>query len=133
MPPLPPDLPVLEVFYSPSCAPCRLELPVVAQIAAGQEARIRIVILDQPARSRNELRAVSPALEAAATDPATGTSPREVLRAAGEDRSILPYARSLTPDGAVCAKWSGGLTLARAQGMLDACMRLLTSPRRSRP
>ncbi|MCW5737764.1 MAG: hypothetical protein KIS73_26830 [Enhydrobacter sp.] len=131
--PLPPDVPVLEVFYSPSCAPCRLELPVVAQIAAGQEARVRIVILDQPARARNELRTVSPALEAAAVDPADGTSPREVLRAAGEDRSILPYARSLTPDGAVCAKWSGGLTMARAQGMLDACRRLLTSPRRSRP
>lgn len=133
MPPLPPDPPVLEVFYSPSCAPCRLELPVVAQIAARQEARIRIVILDQAVRSRNELRAVSPALEAAAIDPAAGKSPNEVLRAAGEDRGILPYARSLAADGAVCAKWSGGLTLTRAQSLLDACMRLVTSPRRSRP
>lgn len=131
MPPLPPDVPVLEVFYSPTCAPCRLELPVIARIAAGQEARIRIVILDQQARSRNELRAVSPALEAAAADPAAGKSPNDILRAAGEDRGILPYARSLTADGAVCAKWSGGLTLRKAQDLLGACTRLLTSPRRS--
>jgi thiol-disulfide isomerase/thioredoxin len=134
MPPLPPDLPppVLEVFYSPSCAPCRLELPVIAEIAGRPEARLRIVILDQEARARGELRAVSPALDAAAAGPPATGSPNEALRAAGDDNAILPYARSLTADGEVCAKWSGGLTKSRAQSLLAACARLVTSPRRSR-
>jgi thiol-disulfide isomerase/thioredoxin len=133
MPPLPPDIPppVLEVFYSPTCAPCRLELPALAQFAATGEARVRVVIVDEPERGRAELRAVSPGLEAAATtDPSA--SPRDILRAAGDERELLPYARSLTAEGQVCATWSGGLTMGRARSLMSACARLLTSPRRSR-
>ena len=50
---MPPDLPppVLEVFYSPSCAPCRLELPAVAEIAGEAGTRVRIVILDPEERT----------------------------------------------------------------------------------
>jgi thiol-disulfide isomerase/thioredoxin len=133
MPPLPPDLPppVLEVFYSPTCAPCRLELPVLADVAGKFDARVRIVILDQEERARAELRAVSPGLEAIAT-PVSTASPGDALRAAGDTNGILPYARSLTVDGEVCAKWSGGLTIARVKSLLAACTRLATSPRPSR-
>jgi thiol-disulfide isomerase/thioredoxin len=128
MPDLPP--PVLEVFYSPSCAPCRLELPVLANVAGQDGVRVRIVILDQEERSRDELRAVSADLEAASTSPAG--VPGDVLRAAGDANGILPYARSLAPNGEVCGKWSGGLTLSRAQDLLAACARFITSPRRPR-
>lgn len=129
-PPLPPDLPppVLEVFYSPTCTPCRLELPVVAEIARQGKTTVRIVILDQEDRARGELRAVSPTLDALASGPTT--APGDALRAAGNDRGILPYARSVTSQGQVCARWSGGLTIERAKSLLAACARF-TSPRRS--
>ena len=126
---LPP--PVLEVFYSPSCAPCRLELPVVAQIADGQGVQVRIVILDQEERARQELREVSPALETAAATR-IAASPNELLREAGDDKGILPYARSLAASGEVCARWSGGLTLSRARSLLAACAQRVISPLRSR-
>jgi hypothetical protein len=131
MPPLPPDPPVLEVFYSPSCTPCRLELPAVAAIAGQDGVHLRVVILDQEARARAELRAVSARLEAAA-ESRPGSPPTAVLRDAGNDDGILPYARSLTDTGSVCAKWSGRLTLTRARGLLAACARLIASPRHSR-
>ncbi len=129
---MPPDLPppVLEVFYSPTCVPCRLELPAVAQMAGEKDARVRIVILDQEERARSELRAVSIQLDVIAT-AATSAPAGEVLRGAGNERGILPYARSLTVDGETCATWSGGLTVARAKSLLAACARLI-SPRRSR-
>jgi hypothetical protein len=133
MPPLPPDFPppVLEVFYSPSCVPCRLELPVVAEVAGEEGVRARIVILDQEERARAELRAVSSRLEAIATGPSMA-SPGDTLRAAGNANGILPYARGVTADGDVCAQWSGGLTIGRARSLLAACARLVTLPRRSR-
>lgn len=132
MPPLPPTLspPVLEVFYSSTCTPCRLELPALAELAGDQGAHVRIVILEQEGRARDELRAVSPRLEAIAVGPPAG-GPGDALRAAGNDRGILPYARSLTPEGAVCATWSGGLTVQRAKSLLAACARFFTSPGRS--
>jgi thiol-disulfide isomerase/thioredoxin len=133
MPPLPPDLPppVLEVFYSPTCAPCRLELPLIADVAAQPDARVRIVILDQEERARTELRTVSTRLDAIAVGP-SAASPGDALHAAGDANRILPYARSLTADGAVCATWSGGLTISRVKSLLAACARLATSPRPSR-
>jgi thiol-disulfide isomerase/thioredoxin len=120
---LPP--PVLEVFYSPTCAPCRLELPVVADSLKHGGARIHIVILDQEERARRELRDVSVELEAAA-EARYDSSPNAVLRAAGNPNGILPYARSMTASGAVCAKWAGGLTLARIRDMVAACARLIS-------
>jgi thiol-disulfide isomerase/thioredoxin len=122
---------VLEVFYSPTCAPCRLELPLLADIAGKSEATLRIVILDQEERARTELRAVSPRLDAIAASP-PAASPGDSLRAAGDANGILPYARSLTSDGEVCAKWSGGLTIGRVKSLLAACAGLATSPRPSR-
>ena len=130
---MPPDLPppVLEVFYSPTCTPCRLELPLLVDIAGKSETKLRIVILDQEERARAELRAVSPRLEAIARPP-SAASPGDVLRAAGDTNGILPYARTLTDDGAVCAKWSGGLTIGRIKSLLAACVGRATSPRPSR-
>jgi hypothetical protein len=133
MPPLPPDLPppALEVFYSPTCTPCRLELPALATLA-GDGTTIRIVLLDQEERARSELRAVSPVLETAAVGPSS-EAPRDVLRAAGNANGILPFARAVTADEATCATWSGGLTVERARSLLAACARLVSAPRRARP
>jgi hypothetical protein len=129
---MPPDLPppVIEVFYSSTCTPCRLELPALAKVVGEPGTHLRIVILEQGARARAELRAVSPELEAVATGP-SAVSPGDVLRAAGNDRGILPYARSLTAQGDVCSTWSGGLTVSRVKSLLAACARRLTSPGRS--
>jgi thiol-disulfide isomerase/thioredoxin len=133
MPPLPPDLPpvTLEVFYSPSCAPCRLELPVVAAFADQDGAHIRIVILDEETRAREELRAASSRLEAVA-ESKVSQSPNEILGAAGNANRILPYARSVTANGEVCAKWAGRLTLERARSLVAACARFIVSPPPSR-
>jgi hypothetical protein len=122
---------MLEVFYSPSCTPCRLELPVVAEMVGQEGVTVRVIILDQGERARAELRAVSPRLEAIAAGP-SAAPPGEALRAAGDANGILPYARSVTAEGQECAKWSGRLTISRIQSLLAACARLVTSPRRSR-
>jgi hypothetical protein len=129
---MPPDLPppVLEVFYSPTCAPCRLELPVLAEVVHGQGTSVRIIILDQEERARVELHAASPRLDAVAVGPAAD-APRDVLRTAGNDRGILPYARTVDSEGAVCSTWSGRLTVSRIKSMVAACARRLTSPARS--
>ena len=124
---LPP--PVLEVYYSPTCAPCRLELPVLADLVKTDGNRVRIVILDQEVRARAELRAVSPALEKAAV-ARHGLKPRAVLVAAGNTDSILPFARSLAPGGKVCGRWRGGLTPAKARDLIQACARIISPARR---
>lgn len=118
--------PVLEVYYAPSCAPCRLELPVLAEFVRRDGAHIRIVILSEEARARRELRAASPQLSANAV-VGSQASPRAILRAAGDNDSILPYARSLGADGKVCAAWRGRLTLEKAWELVSACARKLTS------
>jgi len=129
MPPLPSMVPppTLEVFYSSSCAPCRAELPVLAEFASKDGARVRIIILSEEARARRELHAVSPLLEAAA-ESRIEKSPGTVLRSAGNSLGILPYARSTAANGDVCARWKGWLTLARARDLMSACARLIASP-----
>lgn len=129
---MPPDLPppVLEVFYSPSCAPCRVELPALSELAEGG-VTVRIVILDQEQRARADLRAVSSRLEAAAIERTDG-DPRQTLRAAGNETGILPFARALNGRGEICSRWLGGLTVPRARGLLEACIRQATLPWRSR-
>jgi hypothetical protein len=122
MPPLPVVPPaVLEVFYSPTCAPCRLELPDIARLVA-EGAPVRITILDAEARARTELTEVSPSLNALAT--AVTGNPRDRLRAAGNPNGLLPYAGSVSTDsGANCATWAGRLTVSTARRLLTACTR----------
>ncbi len=85
VPTLPP--PVLEVYYSPTCAPCRLELPVVAEFAKRDGVRVRIVIVSEEVRARDDLRQISTRLVADAVVGSQST-PRAVLRAAGDADGI---------------------------------------------
>jgi hypothetical protein len=103
----------------------------VAEIADRDGARVRVIILDQEDRARADLRAVSVRLEAVA-ESTVGEPPNAVLRDAGNDTGILPYARSVASNGAVCAKWSGRLTVARAANLLAACARFIAPPGHSR-
>jgi thiol-disulfide isomerase/thioredoxin len=123
--------PVLEVFYSPTCAPCVLELPVVAEFAKTGGARVRIVIVDEEARARAELRAVSSTLETEAV-ARTAASPGTVLRKAGDTYGILPYARTVASNGMVCAHWGGRLTATKARQLVEACSQSAISPARPR-
>lgn len=123
--------PVLEVYYSPTCAPCRLELPALAQFAATPGNRVRMVILDQEARSRAELRAVSPQLEVNAVVSAPA-APRAVLREGGDPYAILPYARVLSPAGNACAHWGGRLSVPKARDLVASCAPEFSSPVRQR-
>ncbi|HTQ14796.1 MAG TPA: thioredoxin family protein [Rhizomicrobium sp.] len=120
--------PVLEVYYSPTCAPCRLELPVLAEFVDRDGTQVRIVILDQEIRARNDIRAVSVKLERAAVSPPRA-SPRAVLATAGDTDRILPFARTLTAAGRICATWRGRLTAETGRSLLKAC---LISPNRHR-
>jgi len=119
----------LEVYYSPACVPCRLELPVIAEFYHSDGRRVHIVILDQFERSRDDLRTVSAHLaETAIVSPTS--NPRDALRKAGDSDGILPFARSVTSDGKTCASWRGELTLSRARSLVAACVRKVTSPAR---
>ncbi len=118
MPILPP--PVLEVFYSPTCAPCRNELPVLAELVNKDGLRVRIVILEQEERARGDIRAVSAKLEMDAIADSKAP-PRVTLLASGNSDGILPYARSVTAARKICAKWRGSLTLGRARALIAAC------------
>ncbi|HUO90644.1 MAG TPA: thioredoxin family protein [Rhizomicrobium sp.] len=122
--------PVLEVYYSPTCAPCRLELPVLAEFVKADGARLRIVILDDEKRARSDLRDASSALEEAAVAPRQA-KPRAALLAARDTDGILPFARALASDGRVCASWRGGLTMLRAKALISACRLIGSRSRRS--
>jgi len=98
---------------------------VIAEFAKQNGALVRVIVLDQEERARMELRAVSADLEAAA-ESRVEKSPNAVLRAAGNANGILPYARSVTESGDVCAKWAGGLTLTRIRSMVAACVRFIS-------
>lgn len=121
---LPP--PVFEIYYAPSCAPCRLDLPVAAELVKRDGVALRIVIVSDAAKALADLRAVSPALANAAELPAE-PNPRAVLRGAGDPDGILPYARTRA-HGKTCATWRGRLSLAKALEMIAACRKRLTAP-----
>ena len=104
------DMPVLEVYYADSCAPCRQELPVLVQ--AGEDTRLVIYVLDSAAH----LQGLKD--KAVITAPA---KPRDVLRRAGDQDGILPYARSVTADGIRCDSWRGMLTPERIRILINAC------------
>ncbi len=112
-----PTPPHLDVYYASTCAPCRLELPV---LAAARGADIRILIVSEEARAREDLAAVSISLAKTAR-LANGHSPRDRLRQAGDDDGILPFTRVARADGGTCVAWRGILTRARIAGLLAAC------------
>lgn len=114
--------PTLEVFYAPSCAPCRLELPVLATFVKTQSGHLRIVIISEAARGWADLTETSIALTAVAVT-ASSHDARATLRQAGDTDGILPFARSLSANGAMCASWRGTLTVVRINSLLTACAR----------
>lgn len=118
---VPPDAPNFEVYYSSACAPCRLEMPVVLRLAEDDTARVVIVLLGDAQRALAELAAISETLPGL-TRSAGEHDVRTALKAAGNDRGILPYSRAITRTGRTCAAWSGVLSLDRARRMLAACM-----------
>ena len=103
-----------------------MELPVLAEFSKRDGARVRIVIVGEEARARDNLRQASAQLAADAVASRQST-PRAILREAGDSDGILPYARSLSPAGKICAKWRGRLTLAKAQELVSECAHLITS------
>ena len=119
--------PTLEVYYAPSCAPCRLELPAVAEFARVDGSRVRIVIVSDEVRARVDISQVSRALASQAISEAHST-PQATLRAAGDNDGILPFARSLAANGQICARWRGQLTFGRAQQLVSACAHAPISP-----
>lgn len=124
-----PPPPILEVFYSPTCAPCRLELPVLADLLTKDGANVRVVLLDQEDRARHDIREASPILERRIVRSAN-PKPRVALLAAGDADGILPFARAMTRNGTSCASWRGGLTLQRARMLIEACKRVISPPKR---
>jgi hypothetical protein len=124
MPVLPP--PVFEMYYASTCAPCRLDLPVAAQLIRRNDVTLQIVIVNDALKALADLRAISPALVKAAHVPAE-PDPRAMLRSAGDPDGILPYART-RDGGKTCATWRGRLSLDKALRMIAACRKRFTAP-----
>ncbi|HTT82816.1 MAG TPA: thioredoxin family protein [Rhizomicrobium sp.] len=120
---LPP--PTLEVFYSPTCAPCQLELPVLADLVTGAGTQLRIIVLDGGKRARIEIHKASPTLDRDVA-PDIRVKPRDALLAAGDTDGILPFARTIAGSGKVCASWRGILTARRVRVMIGTCQRLIS-------
>lgn len=110
---------IIEVYYDSRCAPCKRELPVLAE-AMGEDLPLAIVILGDEAQARTDLREVSSAL-LGRTRGVGVQDPRAVLRSAGNDDGTLPYARSVRVDGLVCKSWRGMLSLEKIRALLAAC------------
>jgi thiol-disulfide isomerase/thioredoxin len=117
---VPPPPPALEIYYSPTCAPCRIELPAILDFAKSDGNRVRIVLLDQQKLAREELREASRGPIPMALVASTGDA-RAVLRQAGDSDAILPYARAIAPNGKMCSQWRGLLTLSRAYALVAKC------------
>ena len=112
--------PQLEVYYASTCAPCRVELPVLRDaVAEGRNIRIRIV--STPEKAMADFQSTSASLARTAS-VATGRDERDRLRRAGDSDGILPYSRSLSGNGRVCSVWRGMLTLPRIRAMLQRCL-----------
>jgi len=112
--------PLLQVFYSSNCAPCRLELPVLADVAAGRTVDLSIVVFGDREKAFAELRGASTRLAGLAT-AIPENEERQTLRAAGNADGILPYARILSASGLACDSWRGGLTPRVIARMLERC------------
>lgn len=115
-----PSVPVLEVYYSPACAPCKLELPLLADLREGSSFKLVVVILNQEDQAFADLDRVSLALRA---DAIVSQEPdeRKALRAAGNENGILPYARVTQGKDTLCQSWRGRLSRVRIERMIASC------------
>jgi thiol-disulfide isomerase/thioredoxin len=121
MPLVAPDMPVLDVYYASTCAPCRAELGVLAEVVREGSPKLVIYLLTDETEARAELAAASPHLPASAVALPPGRTEREVLRLAGDADGILPFARMRAADGRLCGMWRGILTGERIRALLKAC------------
>jgi len=111
--------PHLDVYYASTCAPCRLELPAILE-AIQDGKKIRILIVSDLQQAKADLAATAPKFVQAA-QLAAGHDARDRLRRAGDSDGILPFTRSMSAKGNVCATWRGALTRFRIQDLLARC------------
>lgn len=111
--------PHLDVYYASTCAPCRVELPVIYQALRGG-SDIRILVVSDMPRAKEDLSAVGQRLAQVASF-APGPSPNGRLRLAGDADGILPYTQAVDGRGHACASWRGMLTLSRIRKLFSKC------------
>jgi hypothetical protein len=121
MPALPPDSPVLDVYFASTCGPCHAELGALAEVIREGHDKLVIYLLTDAAIAREELSAVSPDLPEHAIALATGADQRMALRNVGDADGILPFARARSASGRICAAWRGILTATRIRALLKSC------------
>lgn len=112
----PPD--TLLLFVAGWCAPCHAELAQIdAIVAAAGDARVRVVPLDDTARTQAMLDRV-PDQVVWRPDPAALAKLRE--RVFG-DNAGLPYSVLTDASGRVCARSKRSLDAVRVREMADRC------------
>ena len=116
------DLPpaIIEVYYDARCTPCVRELAALAEAAGDAAIPFRIILLGDERAARAQLADASPLLPPRA-EAAQGEDWRAALKAAGDEDSVLPYARAVKADGRICGRWRGMLSLARLRALLVNC------------
>ena len=116
----PPIRTILQVFYAVGCAACGPELPLLARVMDDNAVDLVIIVLGDRGKGYAALKKVSPKLVEIAT-VASAREERDMLRAAGSETGVLPYARTLLSTGLVCQTWAGGLTSGVLDRMLESC------------
>lgn len=100
------------------CAPCRVELAHIDEIArAAAPYDVRVLLVDDSKAGRRMVAALSPARRWL-PDPAVAAPARAALlsRTPG-----LPYSVAIGPKGAICADRRGGLDPARTRALVARC------------
>jgi thiol-disulfide isomerase/thioredoxin len=112
------DVPTLYLFVAAWCAPCRIELRHLTDIAdAARPARIRVIAADGSPATRKMLADIDPVLVWHPKDDAE----RDLVRRLRSGMAGLPYAVVTDIDRRPCADSQSGLTPDNARKLLRQC------------
>lgn len=113
------NAPVLVIFWRSDCAPCRIEQPILIEVARSHpQLHIALISLQDEAQTRNYF-GTSPASNMAiliAQDNA-----KKILLSMGDTRAALPFSAYLNADGTICETHYGVLGTEIVNNWIEEC------------